>query len=532
MLLGLAWSADAMESVACNAPRPCRPIHEMWPKFNIYEQPVLINTTQETSSLARRLALGQHGIPFDTIAVAGAYTVGTSGIAHVYVQQSINRKMVFSGLASVNITADGHVISSSQSFAPASAPLADAPAPSSRTNIARAASSRQAAPTSLSAYLGSGSDSVGTATEALVYAADGSVVPVWHISLRQGGHWWSACVNAHHGRVEALNDWAHQFSRAESFQVFPRTVLSPDDGPRRLVASPANAAASPRGWVATNTTAGNNVWAQNNPDGGYGWLANHRPTAANPIFAFPLDLTQPPSSYVDASVTQLFYTVNMMHDLSFIYGFDEAAGNFQDVNFSGLGAGGDAMVAYAQDGGATNNAAFESPPDGQHGVLRMYVWTAASPWRDGCLEQDVVAHEFAHGISSRLTGGPANADCLSSGEAAALGEGWSDMVANLLRIRASDSPACRALAMGAYVYGPRIRKHPYSADRAATYASLDTPAYRDAHAAGEVWAQILYDVTWRLTDRHGAADDLFLRDLATGSSLMLQIVLDAVKLQP
>ncbi|KAJ2008123.1 hypothetical protein H4R26_000398 [Coemansia thaxteri] len=450
MLLGLAWSADAMESVACNAPRPCRPIHEMWPKFNIYEQPVLVNTTQETSSLARRLALGQHGIPFDTIAVAGAYTDGTSGIAHVYAQQSINRKMVFSGLASVNINADGHVISSSQSFAPASAPLADAPAPSSRTNIARAASSRQAAPTSLSAYLGSGSDSVGTATEALVYAADGSVVPVWHISLRQGGHWWSACVNAHHGRVEALNDWAHQFSRAESFQVFPRTVLSPGDGPRRLVASPANAAASPRGWVATNTMAGNNVWAQNNPDGGYGWLANHRPTAANPTFAFPLDLTQPPSSYVDASVTQLFYTVNMMHDLSFIYGFDEAAGNFQDP-------------------------------------------------------------------------------------AAALGEGWSDMVANLLRIRASDSPACRALAMGAYVYGRGIRKHPYSvdrADRAATYASLDTPAYRDAHAAGEVWAQILYDVTWRLTDRHGAADDLFLRDLATGSLLMLQIVLDAVKLQP
>jgi extracellular elastinolytic metalloproteinase len=48
--------------------------------------------------------------------------------------------------------------------------------------------------------------------------------------------------------------------------------------------------------------------------------------------------------------------------------------------------------------------------------MRMYVWTQSKPRRDGDLESGIVIHEYAHGISTRLTGGPANSGCLGFGE--------------------------------------------------------------------------------------------------------------------
>ncbi|KAJ2229983.1 hypothetical protein IWW45_005966, partial [Coemansia sp. RSA 485] len=258
------------------------------------------------------------------------------------------------------------------------------------------------------------------AQQMLIQKSDGAVAPVWHMVLEQRDHWWSAHVNSLTGEVEAINDWV---SRLEKYRVFPKDVVSPEEGGRQLVADPASPDASPKGWVADSSTAGNNVWAQNNPSGGYAWKNNYRPSAANRSFDYSLDLAQSPAKYVDAAVTQLFYTVNVMHDLSFAYGFTEAAGNFQDVNYSGQGSGGDYVVAFAQDGSGTDNANFATPPDGQNGVMRMYTWTTTVPGRDGDLEQDIVAHEFAHGISNRLTGGPSNSDCLYDGEAGGMGEG-------------------------------------------------------------------------------------------------------------
>jgi extracellular elastinolytic metalloproteinase len=47
----------------------------------------------------------------------------------------------------------------------------------------------------------------------------------------------------------------------------------------------------------------------------------------------------PPSSFVDASVVQLFYTANTYHDLLYLLGFTEKAGNFE-VNNNGQGGSG------------------------------------------------------------------------------------------------------------------------------------------------------------------------------------------------
>jgi extracellular elastinolytic metalloproteinase len=122
-----------------------------------------------------------------------------------------------------------------------------------------------------------------------------------------------------------------------------------------------------------------------------------------------------PRSYIDASITELFFTCNEVHDLFYRYGFDEVSGNFQEHNFGRGGLGSDAVIANAQDGSGMDNANFATPPDGQRPRMRMYgewdsqhvgfvcrilmrfftiaVWDGPKPWRDGDLEAGIVIHE-------------------------------------------------------------------------------------------------------------------------------------------
>ncbi|MEZ5314490.1 MAG: M36 family metallopeptidase [Thermoanaerobaculia bacterium] len=71
----------------------------------------------------------------------------------------------------------------------------------------------------------------------------------------------------------------------------------------------------------------------------------------------------------------LFYWNNIIHDVSYRYGFDEPAGNFQLNNYGRGGAGNDSVRAEAQDYSGTNNANFSTPADGSRPRMQMYVWT-------------------------------------------------------------------------------------------------------------------------------------------------------------
>ncbi|KAI7831052.1 Fungalysin metallopeptidase-domain-containing protein, partial [Kickxella alabastrina] len=348
-----------------------------------------------------------------------------------------------------------------------------------------------------------------TATKALIHRGDGKVVPVWHITLRQPSHWWSAHVGVKENRIESLNDWGNGLD--ESYRVFPRSMLSPLDGQPQIVLNPADPRGSPHGWVTANTTVGNNVWAQSNPSGHNEYIQNYRPLARvldSPraaVFDFPLDLSQQPTAYMDFVITQLFYTINIMHDLTFIYGFDEAAGNFQDINYSGLGAANDSIIAYAQDGRSINNALFFTPPDGQKGVMCMFIWNTNTPNRDSSLDQDIVAHEFTHGVSNRLTGGAANVDCLNGASPAA----WARAGATLWQTSCASRPPTHAPWVG---HGRVL--------------------FKGVHGIGEIWAVTLYDILWNLMDIMGISPDIFSHDLTKGNCAGLQIILDAMKLQP
>jgi extracellular elastinolytic metalloproteinase len=143
-----------------------------------------------------------------------------------------------------------------------------------------------------------------------------------------------------------------------------------------------------------------NAAAQTNPNGGTTWITNYRPQSSTLDFQYDWSTTwATPSTYANASVTQLFYTANVYHDVLYDLGFTEKAGNFEtNVNGQG-GVGGDFVILNAQDGSGTNNANFATPPDGQSGRMRMFRWTYSTPQRDCAFEAGVVLHEYTHGGS-------------------------------------------------------------------------------------------------------------------------------------
>jgi extracellular elastinolytic metalloproteinase len=186
-----------------------------------------------------------------------------------------------------------------------------------------------------------------------------------------------------------------------SYRVIPYNYESPNHTTRQLISNPENATASPKGWHNTNTLAGtnasliysylrgNNTWTRadysntdptthstNSTANGYS------PTNAGLIFDYSYPgTTVAPQTYIDAAATNLFYMNNMLHDIWYHYGFNEANGNFQQTNYTPVSApaSADAVWADAQDGStlgtpSTNNANFSTPVDGSKPRMQMYIW--------------------------------------------------------------------------------------------------------------------------------------------------------------
>ncbi|MFN0122633.1 MAG: M36 family metallopeptidase [Blastocatellia bacterium] len=249
-----------------------------------------------------------------------------------------------------------------------------------------------------------------------------------------------------------------------------------------------------------------------------------RLNAANGDYSFPLNLTQDPYTETNQKAAQanLFYWVNRYHDILYLYGFTETAGNFQANNFQRGGAEADAVQADAQDGSGTNNANFSTPPDGRPGRMQMFLWSG-TPQLDGDLDQTVILHELTHGLSNRLIG---NGLGLSGFQARGMGEGWSDFVA-LTLLRQENDPLDDAYAIGQYVrndYVRGIRRFPYSTQKIVypyTFANLSLSS--SVHAAGEIWCVTLWEMRAALLRKYG---------FQAGTRQTLQLVVDGMKLTP
>jgi extracellular elastinolytic metalloproteinase len=473
-----------------------------------------------------------------------------------------------------------------------------------------------------------------------------------------------------------------------SYNVFPMPIESPNHGPRSIVTRPWTNAGSGNhaitlGWHnngTTNytTTRGNNVYAyedinhDNNP--------GYSPDTFNLRFDYPFTPALDPTVNLASCITNLFYWNNLMHDVTYQYGFDEVSGNFQNNNLSRGGVGADYVKAEAQDGSGTNNANFSTPADGSSGRMQMYVWSpvgatspltinspasiAGSMWSvesafstnnklintgaktgnlllvndtggsthlgcgalsngaslpgkiavidrgtcdfvtkvknvqtlgaiaaiiidnvtedpfamsgtdntitipavmislangnalkavmtgntvnatlapvpqitpDGDFDSGVICHEYGHGVSTRLTGGPLNVNCLNNAEQ--MGEGWSDFFGLMLTTNWTTASANDSRGIGTYVLGEPptglgIRTYPYTTNIAVnphTYADVATTG-GEVHQIGEIWATMLWEMVWSIMNVTPPSTDIY--HGTGGNNVAMQLVMDGMKLQP
>ena len=470
------------------------------------------------------------------------------------------------------------------------------------------------------------------------------------------------------------------------YNVFPFGLESPDDGPRQLLLEPADTVASPYGWHDTDgkpgaeytTTRGNNVWAyrdadttQNEPDPGF-----TADGGAELDFDFFFDTLQRPIDIVESSLTQLFYTNNMLHDWLYRHGFDEASGNYQKNNYGRGGRGRDPILAETHDSSGTNNANFSTRGDGRPGRMQMYLWgtssllTVLSPEdlagdrrtgganfggqigeepliaelavgrdstqsptqgcatlinpeevrgkivlidrgnctfqqkafnaeqagavgviicnpantiltmagvddrddipvtipavllrerdctplkqeitagnsvevafqdnnltpRDGSFDNGVVAHEYAHGLSIRLVGGPSEFTCLQNDEQ--MGEGWSDffLLASTPQSATPTPDGTEPRGIGVYSTSGESSARGFRSQFYSTDFTINNHTYDDVitdavpHGVGETWAAALWDLYWSMVDAYGFDDDLITG--TGGNNAAVRLVVEGMK---
>ncbi|KDR76592.1 hypothetical protein GALMADRAFT_67220 [Galerina marginata CBS 339.88] len=349
---------------------------------------------------------------------------------------------------------------------------------------------------------------------------------VIQIENDQTGAWVEAFVDAHSGDLISVTD----FVSKASYLVLPMQKETLLDG-FELLTDPADLVASPLGWHNTGTenTTGNNAIAFKASQ-----TATTGQSSPDLNFVFTQDPNSSPTAQVniDAARVNAFYVVNTMHDLTYRYGFTESSFNFQNSNFNLGGVGNDRVTISVQDAAGTNNADFATPPDGQSGRMRMFLFTSTNPNRDGALENDIVTHENTHGVTNRMTGG-GTGRCLQTTEAGGMGEGWSDTMADWNEKTSADVPD---YVLGQYVINNPlgIRTHPYSTNAITNPLRYsDLKVRTEVHAIGEVWANILHNVYANLVGAHGwSATARTDPTTSEGNVVFLHLFLDALALQP
>lgn len=265
------------------------------------------------------------------------------------------------------------------------------------------------------------------------------------------------------------------------------------------------------------------------------------------------------------AVIHMFYVMNRYHDELYQRGFTEAARNFQNTNFTGMGVGNDRVSSEGQDSSGTNNANFATPADGGRGRMQMFLWTSPTPDRDGTADTHIIIHEVTHGTSNRLHG---NGSGLGN-QGGMMGEGWGDWYAHTMTAEPTDdvngihglggySLLNLSAGFANYYYG--IRRFP-TALIASTGGPMNKPhnpltfghintgcdttlgttttavasAYprnpaiatsgncSQVHNAGEIWKSALWEVRALFVARKG---------FAVGTRDVLQVVTDGMKLTP
>ena len=516
--------------------------------------------------------LGLEAADLDDAEVTDEVYSSITGATHVYLRQVYAGLPVYNGQLQINVDADGRVLSVHNAFMPNLATVAGSARPlrSAEAAVADAAEHLGVEPDSPPVVIAAPPSANGVTRlrgESIsrvdidarlmwlpIRSADVRLVWNFQLATLDGQHAYDFTVDARTGQVWTRFDWIAD----ASYRVYPAPIESPNHGvplppadARQVVVDPADPRASPFGWHDTNGSPGaefsihrgNNVHAYDDLDDVSGTICTSTPSppAGEPDcgppldcdFDFPIDLAaEDPLAYTSGAVTNLFYWNNIIHDIQYVHGFDEAAGNFQVDNFLRGGIGNDDLRAEVQDGGGVNNANFLTLTDGNRPRMQMFLWDRTQPRADGSLDAGIITHEYGHGISTRQVGGPSNVFCLFNNQQP--GEGLSDWWALAYTAKEGDVGEMRrgiaTYVMGHPSDGDGIRTQPYSTDPTVnthTYESINGMAI--PHGVGEVWAQVAWEAYWTLVEQYGFDADLMNANGVAGNQRMMLYVNEGLK---
>ncbi|MFT5278493.1 MAG: extracellular elastinolytic metalloproteinase, partial [Bacteroidia bacterium] len=257
----------------------------------------------------------------------------------------------------------------------------------------------------------------------------------WNISIEMKNepHWWNVRIDAQSGEFLEKNDFTvecdfsqgqfHNHSTSEeaactadlthfpsspappslTYNVYPMPVEAPTFGSRTLLSDPADYTSSPFGWHdmdgvsgAEYTIArGNNIYTYEDADNDN--IPGYSPDGGASLnFDFTITPDVSPIVNQDAALTNMFVQTNVVHDILYHLGFDEAAGNFQKNNYGNGGAENDVILGEGFDGSGMNNANFSTPPDGSSPRMQMYLWNKVPP---GCTSLDITSAPYTGPMS-------------------------------------------------------------------------------------------------------------------------------------
>lgn len=334
------------------------------------------------------------------------------------------------------------------------------------------------------------------------------------------------------GAAKAARDYAPSTAAAGAVTaevrgaVFQTNPGSPPSAPNEVdfplplaeypLENPTVPAGFPRPWVSQDQTVGPNVIAV---------LGNGDPSDPNATLTGTVvggrlvfraqGTPQQLLTSNDQKLLNIFYFCNYMHDFFYMLGFDEAAGNFQDD---------DPVIARAHPGVVIGTANMLTLSERQSPLMNMGL--VAATGRHTAMDADVVFHEFVHGVSNRLVGGPMNVDALRAQQSGSMGEAWGDYFALTIQTYHLPPSGIERVTTGDWVTnrpGVGIRMRPYTAGYPANYGDMRTnPNYREVHNAGEIWCATLMQINRAMGQALG--------DRQRGIREAWQIVVDSFKL--
>lgn len=351
-----------------------------------FGRPLAVAATPEAAAKAFLGSRGRSGAVLSSLHVARS-SRGAGGLTHLRLEQTVDGLAVHGAYAKAAFNARGELVHMIDRLAAVSTPRAvqvDAlgalRAAMARLHPQMAAAFRAAGTEGATSRFDGGAafHSSPEVTAVALPMSDGTLARGWLVETwTQRGNLLHHTLVGGDGRVLDVE----LRTASDSYNVF---VEDPGKNVQAVVAGPgAGNDASPSGWLAggkqsTTQIKGNNVLAyldtDNNDRADRG---GSNVTDGNFLANADLGVTPSSAGNQAVAVQNLFYLNNLIHDILYRKGFDEAAGNFQQDNFGKGGKARDPVQAEAQDGGGTDNANFATPADGRKPRMQMYLWTGA-----------------------------------------------------------------------------------------------------------------------------------------------------------